>query len=127
MAGMMTEADIDRRIDRMNGLLATAFGLRRGTLATRLRKAGRRVPAGLRERMIAIEEARAIVGHPRLSAMIDEAEFDRTCAQAEEVLGAVDRADARRGAILGMLGALAFNLILLAAILLAILRWRGLV
>ena len=45
----------------------------------------------------------------------------------ETHLKSIDLADRRKGFFLGVLGTMAFNILLLAALLFAVLRWRGLI
>ena len=108
-------------------LLDEKLSLRRGPLQTRLSRAGRRLPARIRAQAQLVVEAETLAAHPKLALRIDR---DRVaCAHAEvrAHLRSIDPADRRRGAILGLLGGLAFNLLLLAGLTLAFLRWRGFV
>ena len=63
--------------------------------------------------------------HPRLSMTLDEEKLGRSAADLRDYLEAIDVADRRKGWWLGMLGGLAFNMILFFVLLLAVLRWRG--
>ena len=108
-------------------LLDEKLSLRRGPLQTRLNRAGRRLPARIRAQAQLIAEAETLATHPKLSLRIDRDRVARAHAEVRAHLRAIDAADRRRGAVLGLLGGLAFNMLLLAALTLAFLRWRGLV
>ena len=66
-----------------------------------------------------------MAAHPKLALRVDRGRVARAHAEVCAHLRRIDPADRRRGAILGMLGGLAFNLLLLAGLALAFLRWRG--
>lgn len=103
------------------------LSLRRGTLQTRLNRAGRRLPARIRAQAQLVAEAETLADHPKLALRIDQVRVARAHAEVRAHLRSIDPADRRRGAILGLLGGLAFNLLLLAGLTLAFLRWRGFV
>lgn len=108
-------------------LLDDKLSLRRGPLRTRLRRAGRRLPARIRAQAQIVAEAEALAAHPKLARRIDHTSVSHAFAEVRAHLRAIDPADRRRGALLGMLGGLAFNLLLLTGLVLALLRWRGFV
>lgn len=73
-------------------------------------------------------EAQAVLqGPPKFAVQIDQNTVERAFRNAERWLKEVDAKDRRRGALLGMLGAMVFNLLLLAVLLLVLLRWRGMI
>ena len=108
-------------------LLDEKLSLRRGALHSRLSRAGRRLPARIRHQAQLVVEAETLAAHPRLARRIDHVRVARAHAEVRAHLRSIDPADRRRGAMLGVLGGLAFNLLLLAALVLAFLRWRGFV
>ena len=123
----MNTDDISAKSEELCALLADKLSLRRGTLDQRLRRAGRRLPARIRQQGMLIAEAEAMAAHPRLARRIDHAALERAHAEVRAHLRGIDPADRRRGVILGMLGGLAFNILLFAALVLAFLRWQGMV
>ena len=108
-------------------LLADKLSLRRGNLGDRLRRAGRRLPARIRAQAQIVAEAEALSLHPRLARRIDRQAVSRAFAEVRDHLGAIDPGYLRRGALLGMLAGLAFNMLLFTALALVFLRWRGVV
>jgi tetrahydromethanopterin S-methyltransferase subunit G len=124
----MTEtADITACVARLERLLDSRLGLARGPLAQRVAKVGRRVPLSVRRDLGQVAQAAEMVTHPKLGLRVDHAAVLAAGARAEAYLKAIDAADRRRGRLLGMLGALVFNLLLFAVLLVIVLRWRGLV
>ena len=65
--------------------------------------------------------------HPKLARLIKADQIDRAFTHLNEHLETIDPADRRKGAILGMLGGMVFNLILLIGALIAVLHWQGMI
>lgn len=107
-------------------LLAEKLSLRRGSLADRLRRAGRRLPARIRAQAQIVAEAEALSLHPKLARRIDRQGVSRAFAEVRDHLAGIDAGYLRREALLGMLAGLAFNMLLFTALVLVVLRWRGL-
>ncbi len=114
-------------VQELCALLDEKLSLGRGPLQTRLNRAGRRLPARIRDQAQVVAEAETLAAHPKLARRIDHARVARAHAEARAHLRSIDPADRRRGAVLGILGGLAFNLLLLAGLTLAFLHWRGIV
>lgn len=122
---MTDQHQIARHAERLEALLAEKFGARRGPLELRVQSAGRRLPRRVRRDLGEVARAQQFAGHPKLGRQIDGARVRAAARRAEDWLVAVDVADRRKGFVLSLLGSLSFNLILLFAILVAVLRWRG--
>lgn len=123
----MTQDDFARMATQLNALLDEKLGLRKGPLAQRARRAGRRLPARVRAALLRVAEAETMSAHPKLAQRIDAVTVRRARAEAEAHLKTIDPADRRLGVILGALGGLAFNVLLFLALLLVVLRWQGFV
>ncbi len=121
----MQTDDISHLAQELCALLDEKLSLRRGTLQTRLNRAGRRLPARIRAQAQVVAEAETLAAHPKLARRIDHLRVTRAHAEVRAHLRSIDPADRRRGALLGVLGGLAFNLLLLAGLTLTFLRWRG--
>lgn len=119
--------DISARSQELRDLLAARLSLKHGSLEERLRRAGRRLPARIRAQGQIVAEAEALSAHPKLARRIDASAVARAHAEVRDHLKAIDAAYLRRGAFLGVLGGLAFNALLFAALLLAFLRWQGMI
>lgn len=123
---MIDWTEMEARATRLEQLLADKFGARKGSLERRLRKAGRRLPRATRRDVAQVAEARQLTRHPKLMRMVDARRTERAFRLAEQALTEVDVADRRKGALLGMLGALVFNLMLVVALWVAVVQGRGL-
>ena len=124
---MSETAEIDARVTRLERLLESRFGLAKGPLALRVARVGRRVPRGVRRDLATVAEVAQMVAHPKLALRVDRAEVLAAADRAERHLAAIDVADRRRGRLLGLLAVVVFNLLLVFALLIAVLRWRGFV
>ncbi len=103
------------------------LGVRGRTFEIRLRRAGRRLPRFARKAGRRIAEARAKMVHPRLAAQVDHTAVDRAMETLRNHLSDIDPAERRKSIVLGLLGSLAFNLILLGAAILGLLYWQGVI
>ncbi|WP_146188633.1 hypothetical protein [Pseudoprimorskyibacter insulae] len=112
-------------VAKLNTLLEKKFGARRGTLERRVRKAGRRLPASVRRDLAEVAKTAKLAENPKLARQIDPAKMTAAYDRALKHLNAIDVADRRKGAILGALGVTSFNLIVVFAVLIVLLIWRG--
>lgn len=116
-----------KRFEALSDELHTRLGLRGRGLSARLGRAGRLLPRRLRRAGALIAEAERRMQHPGLARTVDHARLDAAFAEFDTYLKGIDPADRRKGRILGWLGAQVFNLLLAAALLIALLRWRGVI
>ena len=116
-----------QRASKLEAMLHTKLGLRGKSLSVRLRRAGRLLPRRLRTEAALLTQAEVKLGHPRLARQVDFVRVNNAFQAIEAYLARMDPKDRRKGKILGWLGGIVFNLLLLVAILLLVLRWQGLV
>ncbi|MGJ5618335.1 hypothetical protein [Sulfitobacter sp. MF3-043] len=121
----MEHKDIAAKSLAIRQQLEAKLGVKSRDLSQALRRAGRRLPHGVRAQGAVLAEAEKRAGHPKLTRQLDSAAvrdaYDRMAAH----LRAIDVADARKGRILGMAGVIAFNLLLIIAAFVMWLWWRG--
>jgi len=122
---VLDHEQVNRRVREVEQLLQAKLGVRGGSLSTRLSRAGRRLPRRIQKAGQVIIDAQAKAAHPKLARMLDAPMVDRAFADITEHLKTIDPADRRKGAILGLLGGLVFNLLVLAVIVVVLMRWRG--
>ncbi len=72
-------------------------------------------------------EARKVAGHPKLARMLDGASLHAASSRLEAYIKSVDIADRRRGRLLLLLSGIMLNLLIIFALVMAVLLWRGLV
>lgn len=117
---MIDHAEIDAMAAKLSLALDEKLGLRRGSLARRVRKAGRRLPKRVRQQILQLAEAQKIAGNQHLARRLDGDALRAAQAEAMAHLASIDPRDRRIGAILGIAGGLVFNLILLVLALIMI-------
>ncbi|MEP1587259.1 MAG: hypothetical protein ABJR46_01180 [Tateyamaria sp.] len=122
---METEDSIKLRSDRVQKALEDAFGVRAKTVSRAVRKAGRRLPRGLRADAARIVAAEGCGGNPKLLRTIDGAALDTATDRLEAWLDTVDRADARRGYWTGIGAMIGFNILLIGGLVVIWMWWTG--
>ena len=118
---------IEAQAGALRTLLAQKTGARSGTLAKRIAKAGRMLPAGVRNDIAAVAEAESMAQHPKIGRRMDPKTTQAAYRRAATFLTSIDVKDRRKGIVLSILGSMAFNILAAAALLIVVLRWRGLV
>ena len=117
--------DVDALAAEVAGLLKERLGARGTTLSDRVARARRRLPPALRVAAAELIEAQHMAAHPRLARRIDPARVARAHAALVAHLTSIDRATARRVALLDMVATLGFQVLAVSALILAVLVWRG--
>ncbi|HSG57865.1 MAG TPA: hypothetical protein VLA45_20635, partial [Paracoccaceae bacterium] len=72
-----------------------------------------------------ITQAQQMMQHPRLAAQVDRAALDQSIGILRSHLSGIDPVQRRMRALLGLVGAIVFNLLILLTLLVLVLRWRG--
>ena len=124
---MIDRDRFDQRAAALEEALQSKLGLRGRSLAARLGRAGRQLPGRIRRQGRVLTEAQQKLVHPKLARQIDDVRITGAFRDFDDYLGRIDPAERRKTAILRWLGGLVFNLIVIGAVLLALLRWQGLI
>jgi len=122
----MSAVTIQQMADRVAGLMEQQLRVSGKGLAVKVRKAGRRLPKKVRIAAEALVQATDMAQSPRLMHQIDEelmAEAYDICVR--HLVGA-DPADRRTGAAAGIVASIAFSLLMVVALVLVVVWWRGL-
>lgn len=122
---MIDESEISERISAIKAELRRAFGIKANTLEKALRKAGRLLPAHLHERAQALIEAQKFGGNPKLLRFVDGEELTKASDEIIAFLKGVDPKERRVGALLDFLTGSATTVLITAALVLAVLIWKG--
>jgi hypothetical protein len=109
----------------VSALIGAKLGVGGDGLEARIARAGRRLPARIRARATEIAEAAAMAQDPRLAHKIDPDRLRRAYREVTAHLGRIDPARRRTGALLSVLASIALGLILMFALWVAVLVWRG--
>ena len=123
----MSLVTVQQMASRVEALLEERLRLKGGTLADKLRRAGRRLPRKVRDAGAALATAVTMMQSPKLMHQVN----DETVALAYDIcvrhLTTINPAAARQGLILNMAASIAFSLLVVAVLLVAVLYWRGFV
>ena len=115
-----------QRAEALAELLQAKLGAKGRGIEPRLRSAMHRLPRSARGDLQVLTEAHRQLANPKLARLADPARIDTAFDSLTVLLKRIDPAERRRGVILGTLGSLVFNLLLLGGAVLAFLRWQGL-
>lgn len=121
----MNGDDILARTTEIGRLIDERLGLRGRTLDRQVRRAGRLLPRGIAREARFLAQTAQIAPNPRLQRMIDAAHVDRAHRIVRDHLLGVNRRDRRITRALGVASVIAFNLLVVGALLLTVLVWRG--
>lgn len=116
---------IEKQAETVRRLLDERLRIRGRDLSHQIRKAGRLLPRPVRNDLSFVSEARNMLTHPKLRLMVDEAKVEAALERSVVYLKTVDPSERRKDRLLGMAGVVAFNLIVVAAVLIGVLVWRG--
>ena len=124
---MYTANDLNVMADALQTKLEEKYRLRARDLPQAVAKAGRRLPRRHRRAARELISARALGGHPKLMRRVNLAALQRAHSEIMRYLDTIDPADVRRGAILSMLGDIVLKLLIVFAVFITWLWWRGIV
>ncbi|SFU20161.1 hypothetical protein [Sedimentitalea nanhaiensis] len=122
---MADDPDLQAEIAHSLVLLRDKLGIRATGLRTAMPKARRQLPRKVRKSAQILADAEPLLEHPKLRQTLDRASLTAAAGVLSAHLNDIDAADRRKGWWLGMLGGLAFNMLAFAALLIAVLVWRG--
>lgn len=98
-----------------------------GDLAAALKLVRRRLPRRVYKQGMKLAGALPLLEHPKLRQTVDQKPLRGAAREVKAHLKEIDVADRRKGFWLGVLGSMAFSLLVVMILLVVVLRWRGLV
>lgn len=119
-----TEA-FQNRITRLRERLSEKLRVNGPTLERQIRRAGRRLPRRQRRAAAVILGARDWMGHARLARLVDQRTVNAAFSDLHTHLAGLDPVEARKTAILRLLGGIVLNLMIFAALLYLVYRAVG--
>lgn len=123
--GRILTESIEHMATDVADLMKERLGIRGKDLAEKLRHTGRMMPKRVKQDAAILVEAQALAENPRLSRMIDHDRVDVAHQSCMTYLETIDAADRRKGVVLGILGSLVMALLVVSALVLSVLKWRG--
>ena len=124
-AALADGAGLAAQTQALRAEIARRLGLSGENLAALEAPVCRQLPWRLRRVWRGLVRAEPMMAHPTLALTLDQARLGRDMAAIARHLGRIDHKRRRVNFWLGMLGGIAFNLLVLAGLLLAVLAWRA--
>lgn len=117
-------AHLKDRIGGIDALLGTRLHLS-GSLKDKLAAGRGRLPRVALAQARELVEAQARLANPATARTLDPSRVEATCAMLERHLAAVPEGKYRRRAWSGLFGIIAVRILIVLALLLTVLVWRG--
>lgn len=118
--------DLDMRAERLANLIEEKLGVRGKGLQAKLGRGGRKLPRAVREAGEQLLLAQRMAANPKLARQVDYDRINASCDVAERMLGRIDPWERRKTQGINWLAGNAFNLIVVLALVVALIAWRGL-
>lgn len=122
---MIDTEEFQGKITGLQQALADRMRLRSTTLERQIRRAGRRLPRRQRRAAAIILGAQDWMAHAKLARVLDTAQVDRAFTDLHAYLDTLNPQEARKTALLRLIGGLVLNLMLLAGLIYAVIRWQS--
>ena len=123
----MDPSQFQAELVALQDMIAERYGVRGTTLAVQVKRLGRLLPRYERGQARVLIEAEQALGHPKMAMRIQPKAFAHAKAALVMHLEGVDRADRRKGAVLGTLTVIVVNVVLAVAALATLAIWQGLI
>ncbi len=123
----MSAITIQQMADRVAGLMEERLRVRGTGLAEKLRKGGQLLPRRVRNQADFLAQSAALAQNPKLMLQLDQAAVAQAYDVCVKHLGGVNAWERRKGAIMGFAASIAASLIVIGALVVLVLRWRGFV
>lgn len=124
---MTNTKDLETKIAQLCALAHEKFGVRSDQLDVVMRKLGRRVPKRIHKHAEVLLSAQASLGHPTLAMMLDEKKITQSYKAIAEHLKSIDPKLRRKNKMLDVLASMAFSILVVFALMILVLVWRGLI
>jgi len=111
------DSTVTERAETLAEMMTERLGIKRGeTPGDKLRIGGRLLPRRVRRAAEYVAETADRVAVPRFAGLVDEAQFAKAERVLRKHLETVDPNYRRKGVVLGVLGWLAFNFLVIAGL-----------
>ena len=127
IASLKSVEDLPEANARLAAEVAKATGTRATSLGQTARKVRKYFPKRLIDEMTYLAKSEDDLHHPKTMRMIDKDRAERAHRDISHRAEKLDLKTDRERMVFGVLSGLAFNLIVLAALVIGILVWRGLI
>lgn len=122
----MGAASIQQMADRVSALIEEKLGARGPGLADKTRRAGRALPRKVRDAALRLSEAEAMSHNPKLLLQLDEGKVSADYDTCVRHLSAISVGDRWIGRVVNFGASTVVTLLIVAALVVAFVYWRGL-
>ena len=124
---MQDDLDISKRVDSLRELMEKHLGIKARSFEKACNRAGRQLPRRLRGPAARLIEAASMAENPKLQRYMDATAVAADYRAIEDWLIAQDQAEAAKTRRLNLLALIALQLLVILALTIAFMRWRGLI
>ncbi|SMY08620.1 hypothetical protein [Flavimaricola marinus] len=118
---------VTRNAAEISRLMSERMRISGRSLEAQVRKAGRALPRARAREARYLVQAQQLSQNPKLARMIDERQVTQATANLTAFLSGIDPKERRKDRLLGILGILAANVLLIGGAAITYLWWQGLV
>jgi hypothetical protein len=122
---MINDKDMAAKSRRLRGLMQQKLGVQGRDLRQSLRRAGRRLPKGIRKRGAALMRAEMLAYNPKTARQVDADAVEQDYEAVHAYLSALDVDEMRKSRILSVTAAVVANLIGVTVLFVLWLWWQG--
>jgi hypothetical protein len=109
----------------IDAMVSDKFNTKKGSLAQKLRRAGRRLPRGVAADVAYLEETQKRIAHPRRRGQVDRKRINTIVQNQRKAFDRVDVARDKSRERINWLGVLVMNLVMFGVVYYALLKWLG--
>jgi hypothetical protein len=121
----MNAGQVEKYTDEVKRLIEQRLRIKSATLDKALSRVGRLLPTWAQREGRYLTQATQVMAHPKLRLMVDEAKVEKAHKTLVEHLKTIHPVERRKTRVLGTLGVVSFNLIVVVVALVSFLIWRG--
>lgn len=121
----MSNEVIETAKAEIDAMVSEKFNAKKGSLAHKLRRAGRRLPKGVAEDVAYLEATEKRIAHPRRRGQVDRKRIDGIVQNHRKAFDRVDVARDKSRERINWLGVLVINLMMFGVVYYALLKWLG--
>ncbi|MBV0911336.1 hypothetical protein [Anianabacter salinae] len=113
------------KADLIARMLEKKLGVGGKTLRAKLKRTRRLLPWDVRASIERLADAEELSAHPKLASRMDPGAIEKDFSAVSRYLAKVDPAERRRRRLLNLAALVAFDLLVMFVIVVAVLVWRG--
>ena len=122
---MLDQKDVQNKVLKVRLEMQAKLGVQGRDLDQVLRRAGRRLPRGVRKQVATLAKAAFYARNPKMARRFEGHEVQAAYDAVMAHLDSIDVMEDRKDRVLGIAGAIAFNLLSVMVAFIFYLWWRG--